>query len=207
MKPKVDFRRSFLRNLGTFRPIRKIGDVEFIFYHQIVEATVGKYSYGRLHVYSYQSKGTIEIGNFTSISEINLILGGNHHRGLTTFPLKARLLGNDASKDNDKISGIKIGHDCWIGFGVTILDGVDVSTGSIIGAGSIVTKNTEPYGIYAGSPARKVKSRFDSELIERILLSKWWDATDKTILSNIDQMYESDPAKISRFLEDNVFQL
>jgi len=56
-----------------------------------------------------------------------------------------------------------IGDDVWVGYGVTIIGGVNIGKGSIIAAGSVVTKDTEPYTIYAGVPARKIKDRFKSK--------------------------------------------
>jgi acetyltransferase-like isoleucine patch superfamily enzyme len=55
-----------------------------------------------------------------------------------------------------------IENDVWIGYGSTVLGGVRIGEGSIIGAGSMVTKDVEPYSIYAGVPARKMRNRFDS---------------------------------------------
>ena len=56
-----------------------------------------------------------------------------------------------------------IGDDVWIGYGAIIMSGVNIANGSIIAAGSIVTKDTEPYSIYAGTPAKKIKDRFSSK--------------------------------------------
>ncbi len=58
---------------------------------------------------------------------------------------------------------VTIGDDVWLGYGSIILSGVTIGNGSIIAAGSVVTKDVEPYSIYAGVPARKVAERFDSE--------------------------------------------
>ena len=52
-----------------------------------------------------------------------------------------------------------IEDDVWIGANCTILDGVRIAKGCIIGAGSVVSKSTEPFGIYAGVPARLIKKR------------------------------------------------
>ena len=43
------------------------------------------------------------------------------------------------------------------------MGGVKIGTGSIIAAASLVTKDVEPYSIYGGSPAKKIKDRFDNE--------------------------------------------
>lgn len=56
-----------------------------------------------------------------------------------------------------------VGDDVWVGFGAIILSGVNIADGCIIAAGALVTKDTEPYSIYAGVPARKIKERFDTE--------------------------------------------
>ena len=58
---------------------------------------------------------------------------------------------------------VEIGNDVWIGYGAIILSGVKIEEGSIIAAGSVVVKNTEPYSIYGGNPAKKISNRFISE--------------------------------------------
>jgi len=63
-------------------------------------------------------------------------------------------------KGNDVITIIE--DDVWVGYGCTILSGVKIGEGSIIGASSLITKDVEAYSIYAGTPARKVKNRFAS---------------------------------------------
>lgn len=54
-----------------------------------------------------------------------------------------------------------IENDVWIGYSSTVMGGVKIGEGSIIGAGSLVTKDVEPYSIYAGVPARRIRGRFD----------------------------------------------
>jgi maltose O-acetyltransferase len=53
---------------------------------------------------------------------------------------------------------ITVGEGCWIGAGATILPGVTIGAGTVIAAGSVVTRSTEPNSVYAGVPARLVKS-------------------------------------------------
>lgn len=57
----------------------------------------------------------------------------------------------------------RIGNDVWVGYGSTIMQGVTINDGAIIAAGSVVTKDVEPYSIYAGNPAKKIAERFASE--------------------------------------------
>ncbi len=50
--------------------------------------------------------------------------------------------------------------DVWIGYGSIIMSGIRIKRGSIIAAGSVVTKDVEPYSIYGSVPAKKLKDRF-----------------------------------------------
>ena len=52
-----------------------------------------------------------------------------------------------------------IGDYCWISSDVIILPGVTIGDGCVIAAGAVVSKNCEPYGFYAGVPAKRVKER------------------------------------------------
>lgn len=54
---------------------------------------------------------------------------------------------------------IIIDDDVWIGAGAIILTGVTIGKGSVIAAGSIVTKDVEPYTIVGGNPAKLIKKR------------------------------------------------
>jgi len=55
--------------------------------------------------------------------------------------------------------GIEIGDDCWLGYGVKVLDGVTIGKGSVIGAGAVVTKDLPPYSVAVGVPAKAISSR------------------------------------------------
>lgn len=70
---------------------------------------------------------------------------------------------------------IHIGHDVWIGARATILDGVRIGDGAIIGAGAVVTKDVPPYCVVCGVPAKVVRQRFTQQEIEALLQLKWWD--------------------------------
>lgn len=68
-----------------------------------------------------------------------------------------------------------IGNDVWLGENVTVLPGVHIGDGAIIGINSVVGNNIEPYTIAAGNPAKPIGKRLDDELIEILLELKWWD--------------------------------
>lgn len=58
-----------------------------------------------------------------------------------------------------KEADIIIGDDVWIGYGAQVMSGVKMADGSVLGAGGVLTHDTEAYGVYAGVPARLIKYR------------------------------------------------
>lgn len=95
-------------------------------------------------------QGNLEIGNFVRIAAQCVIIPSCHNFSNKNIPITDQGLTN---------KGIIIEDDVWIGTGVRILDGVTIARGCIIGAGSVVNRSTEEYGIYAGVPARLIKKR------------------------------------------------
>ena len=53
--------------------------------------------------------------------------------------------------------GVRIGDRCWLGARVMIMPGATVGEGTVIAAGSVVTKDCEPGAVYAGVPARRIR--------------------------------------------------
>lgn len=172
--------------------ILKLSDVRFYMYREKISAKVGSYSYGEIKVYSYSVGGEIQIGNFCSIGELTVIIGGEHHRGLTTFPFKAKVLNEKINNDNFPPKGIRIGHDVWIGNDVTILDGVNIGTGSIIGAGAFIRKDVSPYSIIFGNPQQLIRYRYDSQTISQIMDSDWFNLPIDFLIENLDTLYSDD---------------
>jgi acetyltransferase-like isoleucine patch superfamily enzyme len=62
---------------------------------------------------------------------------------------------------------VTIGSDVWIGYAATVLSGVIIGDSSVIGAGSVVTKDVPANSIAVGNPARVVGQRFDAASFER----------------------------------------
>ncbi|MEL4482925.1 CatB-related O-acetyltransferase [Shewanella algae] len=78
-----------------------------------------------------------------------------------------------------------IGHDVWIGSRVTIIGGIKIGNGSVIAAGSIVTKDVPDFAVVAGIPARVIRYRFSDEYIQLINKSCWWDLEQNVLKKNI----------------------
>lgn len=137
----------------------------------IEKVTVGNFTYGGLKVEVWGSpEEGLAIGSYCSIAAgVSFLLGGNHRiDGLLTFPSKVKIL--KIAKEEAVTKGkIIVEDDVWIGTGATILSGVRIGKGSVIGAGSLVSRNIEPYSIVVGSPAKLVKKRFNEDVIDYLL--------------------------------------
>lgn len=127
-----------------------------------------------------------EIGAFCSLGA-NIIIGGASHTidWVSTSPVFNENIDHLPKKFSkhsfDLSSKTIIGNDVWIGNNVLIKANTTIGDGAVIGMGSVVTKSIPPYEIWAGNPAKFIKSRFDDNTKNQILNSKWWDLEDPQI--------------------------
>lgn len=146
-----------------------------------------------------------EIGKFCSIGP-NLLCGHGIHPidGISTSPsfystIKQNGLTFSSENKIEELKSIFIGNDVFIGANVTILDGITIGDGAIIGAGAVVSKNIPPYAIAIGCPIKVVKYRFAPDVIEKLLLIKWWDK-DKIVWQKIEKYFYN----INQFIEESL---
>ena len=95
-----------------------------------------------------------------------------------TFPLfyeEWELEKSNITTAWDNKGDIVIGNDVWIGYETVIMAGVHIGDGAIIAARAVVTKDVPPYTIVGGTPAKEIRKRFDTEVIQQLLKLKWWD--------------------------------
>lgn len=150
---------------------------------------IGEYTYGSPKVLHWGEDANLIIGKFCSIAEnVTIFLGGNHRVDwLSTypfnniFPAARNILGHPATKGN-----VIIGNDVWIGYGSTIMSGVRIGDGAVIGAYSVVTKDVNSYEIVAGNPAKVVKKRFDDIIISQLVEIAWWNWPIDKITSEVN---------------------
>ena len=86
-----------------------------------------------------------------------LVIGDNVTISANVFITTTGLILDDFPRKQHYSDEVIISDDVWIGAGVIILPGIKLKKGCVIGAGSIVTKDTEEYCIYAGNPAKKIR--------------------------------------------------
>ena len=166
----------------------------------VLKTKVGRYSY----IGNYSTVIDCEIGSFCSIAD-DCVIGGMSHPidWVSTSPLMYR--GRNCLRTN--FTGLLynaskhtiIDNDVWIGDNCHIKAGVHLSTGCIIGMGSVLTKDVGPYEIWAGNPAKLIRKRFDEITIEKLLKTEWWSWSDERIRKYAN--YANDPEKFIEVIE------
>ena len=138
------------------------------------------------------------IGKFCQIAAgVEFVMNGANHQmnAVSTFPfytLEGWNMKPPAKSDMPFKGDTVIGNDVWIGQNATILPGVHIGDGAIIGANSVVASDVEPYSIVVGNPAKLIRYRFDGELTSLLLKFKWWDKPVEEINALIPVLTNSD---------------
>lgn len=180
---------------------------------------IGKYTYGVFdknviwdsEAWNYEGEKKqpkLIIGNYCSIGDYSkFYLGGNHrHDWVSTYPFQVKRLHNNIFNSiEDEINGyplsngdIIVGNDVWFGENVTVMSGIKIGDGAVIGTNSTVVKDVKLYSIVGGHPAKHIKYRFSDDIIEKLLQIKWWNMEDSELnlllpymcSDNIDYFFE-----------------
>lgn len=147
----------------------------------------------------------IVIGKFCSIAQNVRFIGANNHHydWITSYPLELLIsIENNFHLHEDQPRNTSIGNDVWIGENATIMPGVHLSDGCCIGTDSLITKSTEPYGVYGGNPARLIKYRFNDEVVARLLKIQWWQLNNNFIKNNAKNIFSSPTNEILELLSN-----
>jgi chloramphenicol O-acetyltransferase type B len=126
----------------------------------------------------------VTIGAFCSIAKGVRMHRRIQHPCIDHPELVATGYGRSAPPDYPECtmrSPITIGNDVWVGRDATLLGGITVGDGAIIGAYAVVASDVPPYAVVVGNPARIIRYRFDPDTIARLLALRWWDWDDEVI--------------------------
>lgn len=141
------------------------------------------------------------IGKFCAIAKgVEFVMNGANHSmcAATTYPFYIMGGGweqfppEELTYKGDTV----VGNDVWIGQNVTVMPGVHIGDGAIIGANSVVASDVPPYSVAAGNPCTVKKKRFDEELISYLLDLRWWDWDEEKIFRNLPALTSGDLTKI-----------
>lgn len=155
--------------------------------------TIGRRT--RINAPSHLGKCTI--GSYCAIGGRLIVRSGNHHTGFLNMQDYAQrhFIYSKLSVIGVDKGGVSIGNGVWIGDSVIILPGVNVGNGAVIGAGSVVTKSVPEYAIVVGNPARVVRLRFPTDIVELLKGVDWWNWSDEKLQIN-KWLFESDLSKV-----------
>lgn len=154
-----------------------------------------------VHHYPFYGDKLI-IGKFCQIAAgVRFVMNGANHQmnAVSTFPF---YIFEGWEQQVPPLSEMPlkgdtvVGNDVWIGQNATILPGVRIGDGAIIGMNSVVGNDVAPYTIVAGNPAKEIRKRFDDELIRMMLRLKWWDMKVEDIKRLIPLLSCSDLEKV-----------
>jgi acetyltransferase-like isoleucine patch superfamily enzyme len=168
--------------------------------------TVGRGTYGlhNLEIWHFTDpRPSLSIGQFVSIAHgVTVMLDGNHDSSrVSLYPLLDEDECDNAHAADSKGS-VVIGNEVWIGLSATILSGVTIGHGAVIGARAVVTKNVAPYSIVVGNPGRSIGTRFSNATIEKLGKLSWWDWDGERIMAN-RRMLMGDPGQLFKALENS----
>lgn len=176
-----------------------ISKCKFGYYNRIYEFV--KLKNVKLGDYSYISSNTqiknADIGKFCSIGP-NCTIGLGQHptkNFVSSHPIffstnkQIDITYSDKNYFKEE-ENIILENDIWVGANVIILDGVTVSNGAIIAAGSVVTKDVPPYAIVGGIPAKIIKFRFPEETINILQDISWWNKDESFLKNNFKKFHD-----------------
>lgn len=106
------------------------------------------------------TRAEIKIGDGVMFGPNVTIITGGHETRLTDIPMY-KIGENNKACDLDR--DIVFEGDNWIGANATILRGVTIAKGTVVGAGAVVTHSTQPFSIVAGVPAKIIKNRKENK--------------------------------------------
>jgi acetyltransferase-like isoleucine patch superfamily enzyme len=158
ISPNIEIRRPHLVSVGNHIAI----DTGF---YITTQAILKDYIHLAPYVTVIGGKtAALKMGNFSNISTGSKVICGSDEflgNGLITAPNIPT-----EYRDTLKIAPVIFEDFANTGANVTILPGVTIAEGSVIGACSLVNKSTEPWTIYVGTPARPIKKRPKDRMIE-----------------------------------------
>ena len=192
----------YIKNVIT-RPNIIVGD--YTYYDDVDGAE--RFEEHVTHHYDFLGDRLI-IGKFCAIARgIEFVMNGANHRMncVTTYPFN--IMGHGWQDTVPALADLPfkgdtvVGNDVWIGQNVTVMPGVHIGDGAIIGANSVVTRDIPPYCIAAGNPCRVRKKRFDEDLTAYLLELRWWDWDAEKITKNLDALCSGDLERIKQIKE------
>lgn len=154
---------------------------------------VGSYHAADLAIRGFVDGEGVDVGKYTSIAPCVTFLAGGAHRTslVSTYPFdpKLRGTGDGESRTYKHQARTVVGHDVWISTGATIMAGVTIGNGAVIGPCAVVFDDVPPYAVVRGNPAYVIRHRFEPDVIEALQDIAWWNWEEAKIAAHVEDMY------------------
>lgn len=199
----------FLKPLLETRQVENISVGEYTYYSDFEDPTAFfennvRYNFG-------MTGATLEIGKFCALAHgTTFVMADANHAtvGPSTYPFPvfggswAEAMPVEEVPFLNK-GGITVGHDVWFGMDATIMAGVTIGNGAVIGAKSVVTRDIPDYCIAAGNPATVVKHRYGTGDVERLNRLAWWNWPAEALAEAIPVIVARDVDDLEQFAQSN----
>ena len=152
-------------------------------------AVLGRFSHGLLPKVSFlhhpDDRNVLKIGAFCEANDAQIIVGGEHRNAslfnhtfggahFATFKGFMPVEDRDFAQV-DRSRPVVIGNNVLLSNAATVLSGASIADGCVVGASALMVGATEPCGIYGGTPARRLKDRFDTVQQDLYAAARFWD--------------------------------
>jgi virginiamycin A acetyltransferase len=144
----------------------------------------------------------IQIGKYSALAEKITFLINLNHDYKSVFQGSPSFISESRPSKLKRKGSVLIQNDVWVGHGVTLLSGITIHNGAIIGAESVVTKDVPSYAIVAGNPAKIIGYRFPEE--ERAALNEiaWWNWDQTRLLERKEELFQPVEQFIDKFQKE-----
>ncbi len=151
--------RQFARNFKMFffRKAYRLKNVDKTFYMGGLSRVSRDFKAGK---YTFMNYGCdicpkVQVGSYVMFAPRVIITGSDHDITVSNMPMYFT--------KRPELKNTVIGDDVWLGARTIVMAGVSIGDGSVVAAGSVVTKNVEPYTVVGGVPAKLIRKRFETE--------------------------------------------
>ncbi|MFB6234053.1 MAG: CatB-related O-acetyltransferase [Halopenitus sp.] len=159
-------------------------------------------------------RGNVKVGRETNLVHGNRIVGDVAIGNYCAFASGATIQQRDHDVSRASLQGkfysqhefseletadsgqVKIGNDVWLGLNSTVVSGVSIGDGAVIGANALVSRDVRPYEIVGGNPAEHIGWRFCEEVRDTLQELAWWE-WDKDRIRRNDNFFTTEISGLS----------